>query len=295
MRVRVAIPHFFCEGVSDVYGSGRLGNRLPRSVALARCLGGLLALDRSPNDWILNMAESHVELSPSSKSAGLSSFQVELHVFVIGDDWLKEVVGMFASRIHVHRLVLEDPRLLPLAAVRRLLDMVSPADLSMYLEDDLIVQDPRYLDKLWWFHQRTEDRFVLMPHRFEPTVKSAPQRLYVDGPIKEDGQSQQLWASDEAVVASGRFWDGYEVSFCEASNPHSGSFCISSPQLQKLRHVRWPPETFIGPLETAATGTILGQFPVLKPSWPCREFLALEHGNPSFLRFLNIWPHREIS
>jgi hypothetical protein len=179
-----------------------------------------------------------------------------------------------------------------LEAVRQLLDMPSPAPLNLYLEDDLVIQDPRYADKLAWFHQRTEHRFVLMPHRFEPSVANAPQRLFVDGPIKPDGQVEAVWASEEELVASGRFWDGQELTFVRASNPHSGSFCLSGPQLQQQRAAPWPPAPFVGPLETAATGTLLGQFPVLKPSWSCRDFLTLEHGNPSFLRLLSELPRR---
>ena len=296
LRLRVAIPHFFREGASEGsggYGSGRSGNRLPRSLALARCLGSVLALNRAPRDWILNIAERQMELTTASSLAGLPAVQVELHLFVCGQHWLQEVVELYAPRLQLHRLELEDPRQLPLAAVRQLLDMPAPADLSLYMEDDLVVQDPCYADKLSWFHQRTDHRFVLMPHRREPTVANAPQHLYMDGPIKPEDQQQAVWASDETVVANGRFWDGQELGFVEASNPHSGSFCVSAPQLEQLRSAPWPPPTFVGPLETAATGTLLGQFPVLKPSWACREFLTLEHGNPSFLRLLGELPRRE--
>lgn len=298
LRLRVAIPHFFREGASEGsggYGSGRSGNRLPRSLALARCLGSVLALNRAPRDWILNLAERQMELTSASGLEGLPAVQVELHLFVCGQDWLQEVVELYAPRLQLHQLELEEPRQLPLAAVRQLLDMPAPGDLSLYLEDDLVIQDTRYADKLSWFHQRTHHRFVLMPHRREPTVANAPQNLYVDGPIKPEGQQQAVWASDETVVANGRFWDGQELGFVEASNPHSGSFCVSAPQLEQLRTAPWPPPTFVGPLETAATGTLLGHFPVLKTSWSCREFLTLEHGNPSFLRLLGELPRREES
>ena len=295
LRLRVAIPHFFREGASDSsggYGSGRRGNRLPRSLALARCLGSVLGLNRSQHDWILNIAERQLELTPASALAGLPALLVELHLFVCGQHWLQEVVELFAPRLHLHCQELADPMQLPLVAVRQLLDMASPADLNLYLEDDLVIQDPRYADKLAWFHQRTEHRFVLMPHRREQTVANAPQRLFVDGPIKPEGQAEPVWASEEKLMASGRFWDGQELGFVQASNPHSGSFCLSAPQLEQLRSAPWPPPPFVGPLETAATGTVLGHFPVLKPSWACRDFLTLEHGNPSFLRLLGELPQR---
>ncbi|KZR66176.1 MULTISPECIES: hypothetical protein [Prochlorococcus] len=295
-RLRVVIPHFFRDGASDSsggYGSGRHGNRLPRSLALARCLGNVLSLNRAPQDWILNIAERKMEMTPVSNLRGLPGVVIDLHLFVCGDDWLQDVVELFAPRLQLHRMELSDPRQLPLEAVRQLLDMSDPGYLSLYLEDDLVIQDQNYVDKLEWFYQRTENRFVLMPHRREPTVANAPQQLYVDGPIKDESQIEPLWASDEAVVGSGHFWDGQEVEFVKPFNPHSGSFCISADQASILRSAPWPPPTFVGPLETAATGTVLMKFPVLKPAWRHRNFLTLEHGNPSFLSCFNQFPRRD--
>ncbi|MFL0774204.1 MAG: hypothetical protein AB8A39_05515 [Prochlorococcus sp.] len=70
------------------------------------------------------------------------------------------MVEQFSPRIHLHRLDLEDPRQLPLAAVRQLLDFSDPAALSLYLEDDLVIQDSRYVDKIAWFHDLTDHQFV---------------------------------------------------------------------------------------------------------------------------------------
>ena len=175
--------------------------------------------------------------------------------------------------------------------VRELLDM-PPADLSLYLEDDLVIQDLRYADKMAWFHQRTDHRFVLMPHRREPTVANAPKHLYVDGPIKSEGQAEPV---GERRSNSGKRpllgWPGAQL--CSGVESPLGQFlhqCSSGspPQRCCLASSR-----LCRPLETAATGTVLAHFPVLKPSWACREFLTLEHGNPSFLPLLGEWPRRE--
>lgn len=295
LRLRVIVPHFYREGASDVkggYGSGRRGNRLARSMSLARCLGSVLALNRASCDWILNHAERHLELTPVSEIAGLLSLQVELHLFVTGQHWLQDVVELYLPRLHLHQLSLEDPRQLPLAAVRQLLDMPDSADLSLYLEDDIVISDQHFAGKLDWFNRETNHQFVLMPHRREFTANNAPQSLYVDGPIKHSGQSEPIWSDNENVIATGRFLGGAQVSFCKAINPHSGSFCVSAPQIAYLRNTQWPPSKFVGPLETAATGTVLDHFTVLKPSWSCRDFLVVEHGNPSFLGLLNELPRR---
>ena len=294
VRVRVAIPHFFREGANVGYGSGRRGNRVARSLALARCLGSIIALNRASRAWILNHAQQQLEPAPMSTSCGLPDILVELHLFVCGDDWLRDVVEQYAPFLRLHQLKLDDPRELPLVAVRTLLDFKDSAALSFYFEDDLVIQDSHYVDKFAWFYERTDHRFVLMPHRREAAASSAaPLHLYVDGPTKRVGDPKDVWATDEVPHARVRFWDGQEISFVQASNPHSGSFCMSEAQVQRVRTGSWPPEVFVGPLETAATGTVRDHFMVLKPSWPCRDFLTLEHGNPSFCHLFNSLPLRK--
>ena len=44
--IRAVVPHFFREGANPVYGSGRDGARLERTVALLRCLHALLELQQ---------------------------------------------------------------------------------------------------------------------------------------------------------------------------------------------------------------------------------------------------------
>ena len=79
LHLRVVVPHFFQEGASECsggYGSGRSGNRLPRSLALARCLGSVLSLNRSSHDWMINIAELQLERTGDlgERNAGMLIF-----------------------------------------------------------------------------------------------------------------------------------------------------------------------------------------------------------------------------
>ena len=215
--------------------------------------------------------------------------QTDVHVFTTGDKCLEDVLCIFADKITVHEKNLSDPRVLPLTTVDSLLKGDDGWDFCLYLEDDLIVQDPFYIDKYSWFTHQTEHRFALMPHRREPTVHNTPKQLFVDGPIVRNDNCASYRSGDEDIVASGAFW-GEQIKFVNASNPHSGSFCLSSQQLSALRSAQWPPEEFVGPLETAATGTVMSTFSVLKPAWENRYFLTVEHGNPSFLSLIGQLP-----
>jgi len=298
-RVVVAVPHYHKEGTAETgYGSTRTGTRLARQLALARCLSGVLALNRQPQDLILNHAQETIEVaSPLNDcTTRLTGVQIDLHLFVNGECYLREVVEQFKGRLTLHSMKTEDPRSLPLSAARWLVHQTDQAaDLSLYLEDDLVIQDPRYVDKQVWFTERTDHQFVLMPHRQEYCVAEAPMRLCVDGPIKPIEQQESVWSDEEKEVARGTFWDGRSVGFALASNPHSGSFCLSASQRQMLVERQAQPTEFVGPLETAATGTVLNHFPVWKPIWRERDFLCLEHGHPSFLCHLGAMPVRSAS
>ena len=118
---------------------------------------------------------------------------------------VKEVVELYSNRLTLYQFDLPDPRELPLSAVRCLLDMPNPADYSLYLEDDLVVSDSKYIDKYATVCERTNHDYILMPHRRELPVVNLPRHLYVDGPIKLEGQHENLWATSKKQIAMGRF------------------------------------------------------------------------------------------
>lgn len=286
--LRVAIPHF-CLLDSDQnigYGSSRGDAALFRGVALSRCIGSVLALARHAGEQLLSIADAQVVDAPrlSYPPNQLSGIVVDCHVFVTGDQWLKREMSAFQGRITVHQLDLDDPRYLPHAARDFLLadDGVADADLSLYLEDDLVIQDRLYVDKLMWFLEGTRHQFVLMPHRFELTADPSSPRFFVDGPM--DSSNFPVHQALTAKGAEGRFWDGSQIHFDYATNPHSGSFSISAAQRHLIARTGLSNQEFVGPLETVATFTVLQHFPVMKSSWAQRDFLSIEHAHPSFLK-----------
>ena len=287
LLVRVAIPHFcrIADNDGDGYGSSRSNAAIFRAVALSRCLGGVLSLARGAEEEILGIAEATVlkaprAVVPGQEAAGLV---IDCHVLVCGDDYFVDALKAFERRITVHRLSLDDPRRLPFAVRDFLLkdEAAGNADLSLYLEDDLVIQDRLYCDKLLWFLRRTNHQFALMPHRYELSGYQLMPRFFVDGPIDPEVLPDHQQPAE--MVASGSFAGGERIGFDIASNPHSGSFSCSSLQRQRILAAGVAEEGFVGPLETVATFTVLQHLPVMKPTWAQRDFLVLEHAHPSFL------------
>lgn len=294
LHVRVGIPHFFRETAGGSgYGSGRPGQRLARCLALSRCLGSLLRLRRSPSDAVLHIGGQRIDQWSNQRSAlqRLDRIEIDLHVFTDGEHRLEDALALHTGRIQLHNVQLENPRHLPLATRNWLIQQEPKADLTLYLEDDLVIADPLFLDKQHWFLNRTGERLVLMPHRFEPIASGPQARLLVDGPLHPEFIGR--FRTPQANAVRGRFDPhGDEISFDITDNPHAGCFALGPGQVEHLRQQVLPNDGFVSPLETAATLTVLQHFPVLKAAAPHQGFLTVEHGHPSFLSYLQTFPHQ---
>lgn len=295
LRVRVGLPHYFQETDSTRgYGSSRRDTRLRRTLALARCLYSLVALSRRPQDITPLIETESLQATPELRQGSrlLPPLELQIHVFTDGqhllNDVLAEIGRPFRDQITVHQLALPDSRQLALACRDQLIRAEPLVDLTLYSEDDLVINDPLFFDKQLWFLSASKGKAVLMPHRYELIPGSGGQRLLPDGPLRPD--FIERFCKPQTGVASGEFFKGQPVSFDRTQNPHSGMFCLNAKQVQLLRNQPLANEGFIGPLETAATLTVLQYFPVLKPSLADRNFLWVEHGHPSYLEYAQTWP-----
>ena len=288
MRVQVCIPHYFREHTDpgnnpNGYGSQRRSARLSRSIALARCISALLDVQRRKETCLLNISNRCIEHFANHET----SLEVAICVCTDGTNQLSDVLDLYQNKIQVITLPLENPRDLPLACRDHLINNHGEADLLTYMEDDLVIHDKLFFDKLMWFHTNSNHQLSLMPHRYERVDAGNMETLMVDGP-NFTGQ----FTRPQQHVAHGKFRGMESVSFDMADNPHSGTFTVSRVQAEQLKASALPRVGFIGPLETAATLTVLLPFPVLKPSRECWKFLRVEHGAPSFLHTINSLPHQ---
>ena len=293
ITIRAVIPHYFFEkaasnsSVGSGFGSSYPGSRLVRSMALSRCLQGLLNLRRSSKDLQLNLRTANAELTPVSAAAQTDgTVEIEIVVLVHAQNYLLDVLTLFGRQVQVLRQNLDDPRELGLAARDWLIAHPAPADLNLYLEDDLVIHDPLFAHKMLWMAHHSNQGCVLLPHRFEQTrhFGIAP-RLLIDGPINHEEIAD--WHRAEISVATGQFRNEKKIRFDCPSNPHSGCFGITRYQLNQLASMQLPRCGFVGPLETAATLTVGCAFRILKPALVSRDFFMIEHGHPSYLGYID--------
>ena len=286
---RVSIPHFYCENEDQDggYGSSRSGSRLNRSIALFRCIESLRGLRRRSQDLTLDLVDRSAQYTPPlAMQSSPPLTEVELHLHVTGSHYLDDVLALLEPSIHLHHHDLEDSRQLALVARDYLLSHPQPMDLNLYLEDDLVIHDQWFFEKILWMAEQSDQRCVLLPHRYELLrTPGAPPRLFVDGHIDPD--EIVGWHQHSVNVAQGSFHGMDDLSFDAPVNPHAGCFAVSRLQQEFLRSKTLPVQGFVGPLETAATFTVGRFFTILKPALANRDFLTIEHAHPSFLGYVN--------
>ena len=294
MLVRAVIPHYFREinegetiRLGEGFGSRQRGAKQKRALALQRCLSGLINLRRSNRQLMLDITQAKAEEFDVQSDVRLSKeVSIEIVVAVHSQDTCLDQI-LLLNHSHLRILLCSDidPINLGLAARDYLLHHESPADLNLYLEDDLVVHDSLFLDKLIWFAEVTDHQMVLMPHRYESLASShSCGSLFIDGKICPDFIAH--WHRPQKDVFSSSFMHEPPVHFDCPSNPHSGFFALTKNQVKKISCHQLPTDGFVGPLETAATFTVGLSFKIMKPSLRNAMFLCVEHGFPSFLGYV---------
>jgi len=170
-------------------------------------------------------------------------------------------------------------------AVHRVLaEYAGTYDYYCYVEDDLVIRDALFFDKLSWFVNSFGRQFLLQPNRFEI---SGGIKAYPDGPQPPEATAR-LREPDGPNELRGT-WFGLDVGFEHPSNPFSASFFLDAEQFDRVRG--WagfgvPSADFVGPLESAGMVAPANVLRIYKAAPPLMDFLELQHCGT---RYLTAW------
>lgn len=284
MKVLVTIPHFY-----DARGSGRYGSTGPetgeREDALADCLAGLRQT-LGPNQAFLYCLHQPVPGRGNGRLINVNGQKADLldiAVCTTGDHHLLARLDLPEGFFH-HQPVKSDPMLLGFGCWQALKSNLGRYDYYCYVEDDLLLQDSLFLQKLVWFNKLFGDETVLLPHRFEVREDQPVHKLYIDGPVREDFTAKWQDVNDRRTLEAEVF--GTKIAFERWPNPHSGCFFLNARQMEKWAASPSFGEldtSFAGPLESAATLGIMKNFRIYKPSFASAGFLELQHLHNRYL------------
>lgn len=98
---------------------------------------------------------------------------------------------------------------------RVLAEAMGQSDYYCYCEDDLVVADNSFFDKLAWFSSRAGEDRVQLSNRFETQPGYAFGKLYIDHTSATELPPQSVDPDDTAIIKSSVL--GRDVMFSPAS------------------------------------------------------------------------------
>ena len=179
------------------------------------------------------------------------------------------------SRISVHGISGVDPMYLGFCAQDEFERQIDEADWFLYLEDDLVLSDSLFIEKLAYFNSVTPDEALLIPNRYELWNG---RKIYVDNVWRPELAWNRL---TQVEVADWRF--------AELENPHGGCYCLSQAQLRRWLEAGrswYGLVSFVGPRESAATGCLQECFRLYKPHAANSHFLEIRHWGTTYAEAL---------
>lgn len=277
MKVLLAIVHYWDPKGNRRHQSLR-PNPAPRCLALQHQLQGLRRL--GTQQYMLHMADRVI-----CRTNDAYRNRIDIRVITDGEhtvlDRLEPEYQQFIQEIPTQP---ENGLMLGFEAQRYLASQLDQDyDLYGYLEDDLVIQDPQFFQKLSWFQSLMGPEDILLPQRVElPGGPHWVDRFYIDGPLDpEELDKLSLRNSDPVLLKA----PGGDVVMETPQNPHAGCFFLTHAQLQHwVDQPHWMDQdtSFISPLESAATLGLAKTFRLWKPCFSHASWFELQHWGTSF-------------
>jgi len=276
VKILVTIPHFFGPNFfgpdGDEYGSTK-GNVEKRVNALR---SAILSFVR-----IFGYKQNIYDIGKNSVYPANRREHSDVTVFICTSKNFHLLDHLNDEKIKFNNVSTDmDPKYLGLACHSIMRDFKGKFDYFCYMEDDIIIQDPFFFNKLRWFNQKMGNDYVLQPNRYEISDKGVMEKLYMDGALPEycTKPYNDLSLLQDIYL---EYLDT-KIKFHASSNPHSGCFFLTMDQFENWSSQPYFLDSdisFLGPLESFATLGILKCFKPYKASPEYADFFEVLHGD----------------
>jgi hypothetical protein len=271
LRILVVIPHYF--GPSDP------ANNLPEYASNIEPIGRIAALNEMIVALLGHFGRDRYTFTGEAIAAdgGAPPRQVDIVIMTMRDRNILAQLGLAPGTFNIEYVDGKAPWI-PLHAQSLLRDRLGSYDFYCYMEDDLIIRDPAFFEKLLWFQRTFGPKTLLAPVRFELASTGTPAKVIIDPELPEDLTARFRRPGQKHEIAG--IWNGRSQTFQLANNPHAGCFFLT--QQQMAYWVEQPSfddhdASWIGPMESAGTLSIGKVFDIYKPVRPDPFFLEVQH------------------
>jgi hypothetical protein len=275
MRVLVTIPHVFNPEGGGGYAS-LSPNSQPRIQALTQCIESLHHCYNRGSQFYFQYNQQLYTLQANLETS------VELSIIICTTQGLHLLELLPVTKdSYTHQSFACHPMLLGFECHGVLKQNLGRYDYYCYLEDDIILSDPDFFQKLSWFTAYIGNHAVLQPNRFEQVKKQPVKKFYIDPELEFKTGKKDNFAHyfSDNLVLTGKVL-GHPITIKRAENPHSGCFFLNRHQMEQWANQPYfldRDSRFFGPLESAATLGIARTFRVYKPAPQNANFLEVQH------------------
>lgn len=279
MRILFTIAHFYNPSGDGKHASQR-NDPQPRLNALTACVTSLQALYGKSQCMI------HIGECATIPANQAQSHEIDIVICTTQGYHLLPQLPV-QPRSFMHHATKCEPLLLGFECQAVLRACLDKYDYFCYLEDDLILHDPWFFNKLNWFTRHGGSGNLLQPNRYEVSPQGAVFKSYIDGDLTASATAKFQNVEEQPQLV-GKIME-QPISFERALNPHSGCYFLNAEQMAywtKQSHFLDRDTSFVGPLESAATLGIMRTFRVYKSTSAHANFLEIQHFGASFLKLI---------
>lgn len=279
MKILITIPHYYNESKQSIHGSGK--SPQPRMKALSACLFNIYSLF-SLAQYMLDIRDKK-----AVKVNNDYTHSIDVIICTTGDKHLLNQANIPNNFYAHHKSKLENPKYLGFECQKILKGNLDKYDYYCFMEDDLIIQDSYFFEKIKWFNNSADILNVLQPNRYEVSTCDRVLKSYVDGDINP--RITEQYQDIKEIPELSKEFLGQNITFQSPLNPHSGCFFLTQKQMEHWAnqpHFLDMDVSFISPLESSATLGLMKTFKVYKPAPQNANFLEIQHYGNSFLSLI---------
>ncbi|WCM18703.1 hypothetical protein NDK50_14795 [Paraburkholderia bryophila] len=278
MRILLVMPHFFGAPIPDATNRSRLAS------ARAERLRSLVAAICSPHQ-VMGTGTYGLDHGQATawRSTSPESDVLDLVVCTTSDaHLLDEIQGLHA--LFRHQATGAEPMMLGFECHKVLRGARGQYDYYGFVEDDVVLTDALFFRKRRLFDQRFGADALLQPNRYEISPTGPVHKLYVDYRLNPHVTARYQNITDTPHLEM-PFLDG-QVSFERTTYPSAGCFFLSAAQLDRWvdgPHFLDGDLSYLSPLDSAVTLSVMKTFRVYKPVLAHAWFLEVLHASPRWI------------
>lgn len=273
MKILVVMPHYYyAQSEGARFRSLRPSALEPRTRMLDEVVGRLQLYFGGKAFGAIHDKKSFIPIE------GVD--QIDLRIVTVKDRHLLTHARIPAESF-THVQVDIDPLTLGFHAHTILQENAGKYDYYVYLEDDILIEDPDLFLKIGYLNRAATQAGItnalFQPQRYESALGLGAREKQLYNAIVMDYQTE-LRASERVLAAE---YLGRRVHFEVTTLPHAGCFFLNEQQLNTLvgkENFGHLDRMWVTPLDTAATYAIGMNFKVYKPVLSDYLFLAVRHG-----------------